>query len=346
MPLFPFSKLPPYDRGKVRLVDHVSRHLAGNPWDDPVHRDLVVYTPTAYRDDPDRHLPCVLLLPGFAGNGTTALNSGLTKLDLATRLDRMFAEGRAEPFIAVLPDGFSSLGGSQYVDSHGIGSYASWLLEEILPFVDQRFRTTGRWGVAGTSSGGFGALHLALKAPGRFEALASHAGDLNLELTYLGEVPRGLGPVRAAGGPMAFVRGLWEGGKLEGKAFSALNLLAMSAAYAPAPFTAEDGFPARLPVDWRTGAVDFEVIRSWRPFDPLVAVEEGDGAERLAESGLLWIDAGDGDEYHLQLGAARLHEALAARGVPHVHEEWSGGHRSLSHRYEQSLPAISRALRT
>jgi len=340
---FPFTRLPPEQRGELRRLDLVSTVLDGNPWDDPVRRDVLVYLPRAAREEPARRFPGILLLPGFSGNGDKMLNTGLDRVDIATRLDHLVASGACAPFVAVMPDGFSSLGGTQYVDSHGIGSYARYLTTEVLPFVDAGAPTTGRWGVAGTSSGGFGALHLAMNHPGRFEAVACHAGDMGFSLCYLGDVHAAVGPLRAAGGPMAFVRALWERGSI-GKDFAALNLLCMSAAYVPGPFRGPDGFPAPIPVDPVAGTVDFGVIESWSPFDPVVAARAPEAQAALSELGLLWIDVGDADEYHLQLGARRFAAVLREAGVGHRYSEWPGGHRSLSHRYDTSLPALADVL--
>ena len=43
--------------------------------------------------------------------------------------------GQLSPFIAVLPDCMTYLGGSQFVDSPAIGAYASHLMTEVVPIV-------------------------------------------------------------------------------------------------------------------------------------------------------------------------------------------------------------------
>jgi enterochelin esterase family protein len=58
------------------------------------------------------------------------------------------------------------------------------------------------------------------------------------------------------------------------------------------------------------------------------------------------IDAGSRDEYNMHFGARILHRLLAARGIPHEHEEFDDGHRSLQYRYDISLPKLARALAT
>lgn len=341
----PFPNLPPYLRGRVGCLDHVSQVLRDNPWGDPARRDVWIYTPPGYDAEPERRYPVVLLLPGFSGTGEGMLARGLTEMSIASRIDRLVHERDCPPFIAVLPDVMTRLGGSQFVDSRGIGAYATWLMEELRPFVDGRFRTNGRWGAAGKSSGGFGALHLAMAFPGRLGAVASHAGDMGFDLCYLSDLARGLGAIRAAGGPRGFVDAFWAADRPSGAWFSALALLCVSAAYAPPDAADEpDGFPAPLPVDWQTGEVRFDVLESWRAFDPVARADDAVSLDALRALDLLWIDAGDEDEYYLNLGARRFCRKLDAAGVPFEHDEFSGGHRGLSWRYDLSLPRLARAL--
>lgn len=351
----PFPNLPPYLRGRVTCLDHASRVLADNPWGDPTHRDLWVYLPPGY-DKCEERYPAVLLLPGYAGTGEGMLARGLTDVSIASRIDRLVhgdeagsfdadghLRGPCPPFIAVLPDCMTSLGGSQYVDSPGMGAYATWLVDEVLPFVDGRFRTTGRWGVAGRSSGGFGALHLAMEHPGRFEAVACHAGDMGFDLCWLADLGKAVSGVQAAGGLERFLQTAWEPESWSPQHFSALMILAMSCCYSP-DLESEGPVPARLPVDFETGAVDFAVLESWRRFDPIHRADDPAALDALRRLSLLYLDCGDRDEYLLHLGARRFTAKLAAAEVPHRYEEFTGGHRGTAWRWDHSLPLLAEAL--
>ena len=339
----PFPNLAPYLRGRVRHLDHNSRLLADNPWSDPSHRDLLVYTPPGYDQD-DTHYPAVLLLPGYAGTGEGMLARNLTEVSIASRIDRLVVEQGCAPFLAVLPDCMTSLGGSQFVDSPGMGRYASWLCEEILPFVEARFRTTGRWGVAGRSSGGFGALHLAMTFPGRFRAVACHSGDMGFDLCWLSDLQRAVAGVQAAGDLATWLEHCWEPERFSADHFSAMMILAMSCCYSPDPDCAGP-LPARVPVDVGTGEVDFEVLRAWQRFDPITRAAEPQAQQALRQLDLLFLDAGSHDEYLLHLGARRFAAKLVEAGVPHQFEEYAGGHRGTSHRWDRSLPLLAATLR-
>jgi enterochelin esterase-like enzyme len=326
----------------VQCLSHRSELLVGNPFGDPHIRDLFVYTPPGYSDT-GPPLPAVMILPGYTGMGEKLLARGLTDISIATRIDRLILNG-SPPFIAVFPDCMTTLGGSQYVDSPGLGAYASYLVEEIRPHVDGLLRTSGRWGVVGHSSGGFGALHLAMSAPGAFQAVACHAGDMGFDLCYLSEFAPAVRAVQRAGGIKAFIGDFWAKRHLGGDDIAAMSLLCLSCAYSPDP--SAEPVPARLPVDFETGAVDFDVLQSWMALDPLVRVEQAECIAALQSLDLLFIDAGSKDEYNLHLGARRLSGRLQAHGVAHIYEEFDGGHRGSAWRYGVSLAHAAEALST
>src|SRR5204862_272074 len=45
--------------------------------------------------------------------------------------------------VVVFVDAWTSLGGSQFIDSPGTGRYGSYLCDEVVAFVDERYRTLG-----------------------------------------------------------------------------------------------------------------------------------------------------------------------------------------------------------
>ena len=76
------------------------------------------------------------------------------------------------PALVVLVDGFTRLGGSQYVDSVHNGRYATYTMRDVVAHVDAAYRTIpgeGGRAVLGKSSGGFGSMHLVLEHPGHVQ---------------------------------------------------------------------------------------------------------------------------------------------------------------------------------
>jgi enterochelin esterase-like enzyme len=336
----PFPNLPPDQRGDVHVLDHTSVLLADNPFGDPTRRDLFVYVPAGYAES-DQTYPAIMVLPGYTGTGEKLLARGFTDMSIASRIDRLIANG-CPPFIAVMPDCMTTLGGSQYVDSEGLGMYASYLVEEVRGVVDGGFRTSGRWGVTGHSSGGFGALHLAMKHPGAFSGVASHAGDMGFDLAYMADIPKAVRAISRAGGVQAYVDGFWERRSHSGDDFSALMFLCVCCAYLPDPGASP--LPCRFPVDFETGRVDLAIFEELCAADPIGRLDDPVQADALRDLDLLFIDAGRSDEYNLQLGARRFVSKLAELGIAHIHEEFDGGHRGMAWRYGVSLAHISEAL--
>lgn len=333
----PFANLPPDRRGRIdRLFLHAPC-LDGNPWGDPSTREVLVWSPPGAHDA----LPNVLILPGFAGTLEGPLGSGLLDVSLPARLDALIDAGCA-PVRAVIPDVMTSVGGSQFLDSPGIGNYQTFLVDTVMPGVEAAFPSTGAWGAVGRSSGAFGAFHLALRAPEKVRAVAWHAGDCAFDLCYLEDLPKAVRGVLAAGGVDAFLQGFWSRRTVGGDAFAALNILAMSCAYDPDP--ARSPLPARLPFDPATGAVDFAALQRWSVFDPVTMVRSPAVCEALRGLDLFFLDAGSQDEYLLHLGARRLVAGLIAGSVPHTYEEFPGGHRGTAWRYDVSLPQVAAAL--
>src|SRR5437867_8624640 len=100
----------------------------------------------------------------------------------------MFAAGECPEAIVAFVDAWTSYGGSQYLNSTGTGRYQDYLCDEVVSFVDDRYPTAAdrdHRGIAGKSSGGYGAMVVSMMRPDVFGALASHAGDALFECSYL-----------------------------------------------------------------------------------------------------------------------------------------------------------------
>ncbi|MBL8843522.1 MAG: esterase [Planctomycetes bacterium] len=332
------SPTPSPLRVERRLVD--SALLRGNPQGDPAQRELQVVLPPGYDDDARRY-PVLWLLAGFTGFGATLLARGWREEAIDQRLARLFAHG-CPPAIIALPDCCTRLGGSQYVDSSALGPYASHVVDELVPYVDAQFKTLrepGARAIAGKSSGGFGALHLALERPGTFGALACHSGDLGFELCYAHDFPACANALGRAGGVAPFLAAFFAKRKAGSDEFAALSTLAMAAAYSPrADHT--DGF--ELPFDVATCELRPAVFARWLAFDPLRRIASGAATLRTLRA--LYVDCGSRDEYHLHFGARRFARECAAHGIALHHEEFDDGHRGTSWRYDHSLPLLLNAL--
>jgi enterochelin esterase family protein len=329
--------------GTVAIERVESDLLRDNPLGDPWVREVPVYLPPSYAQEPERRYPAIVVLAGFAGRGRTLLNDDPWSPSLAERMDHLIAGGRCGEVILVMPDCLTRLGGSQYLDSTATGPYAQHLVREVVPHVDARFRTLAsrdHRGIAGKSSGGYGALVHAMRHPDVFGAAACHSADVCFDYCYRGDLPGFVSAVQRAGGLERWLERFEAAPHKEGADIQVLNVLAMAAAYSPNPDAGPLGFD--LPCDLETGAFRPEVWARWLEHDPLRLVERH--AEALRSLRLLHLDCGSRDEYHLHLGARLLSARLAELGVAHDFEEFDDGHRGLSYRYAVSLPKLARAL--
>jgi enterochelin esterase family protein len=324
----------------IEIVE--SRVLVDNPLGDPTARRIAVWLPPSYESAPARRYPVITWLAGYAGTGEMLFSGNAWQPGLGERLDRLVSGGAMGEVIVVAPDCFTRWGGAQYLDSPAIGSYETHLLTEVIPAVDSRFRTVatraGR-AIGGKSSGGFGALVLAMRHPDLFAAVASHAGDMAFELSAMPDLPTAARTLRRHGGVEAFVAAFEAREKKSGDDFTTMMVLAQAGAYSP-----EAGQPGgvALPFDVETGALNPVVWKRWLAWDPIQMLDQH--LEALRGLALLYLDAGTRDEHNLDLGARIFVRRLRALGIACEHQEFDDGHRGTAYRYDVSFPKLAAAI--
>lgn len=140
--------------------------LANNMLNEPLQRDLTIYLPTSYINE-SIHYPVVyyLLDLGLEGRDVTITTEELQK-DVAADLSK--------EMIVVIISGVNSLGGSLYVNSPVSGNWEDFIVQDVVRYVDGRYRTiaapTSR-GISGYGVGGFGALSIAMHHPDVFSVV-------------------------------------------------------------------------------------------------------------------------------------------------------------------------------
>jgi hypothetical protein len=136
-------------------------------------------------------------------------------------------------------------------------------------FVDARYRTLASAayrGIAGKSSGGFGAMITPMLRPDLFGGLASHAGDALYELSYLqgfGKVVRAL---RAYDG--SYER-FWEDFASRPPMSKATDGDLVITYGVAAAFSADEDGTVHLPFDLQTGRLVDDVWARWLAWDPV-----------------------------------------------------------------------------
>ncbi len=336
------AQFPTPLRGRIEHHRFPSRVLVGNPWGDPVERDLPVYLPPSGRTD---GRPLLVLLSGYTGAGTYHFQRGRFLDDsIVSRLDRLVRTGAAAEAVMVGPDCLTTLGGSQYLNSTATGRYEDYVVEEILPWVRSRYGT-GPTAVLGTSSGGYGALALGLRHPDRFGAVGSNAGDAYFEYCYPPDFPIAFREIRRAGGPEGFLRRtLSEFTSGFGPAHPvARTISTMAYASAYSPIEAEPG-RFDLPFDLETGALRPGVWERWLAWDPVRMVATPTGAAAARKLRLMYLDGGLRDEYGLDVSARILAAAARAQGATVEQQEYDGIHSDRGPRYDVMIPKLLAAV--
>ena len=329
-----------------RFADHEleSAVLRDNPLGDPAARPLRVYLPPAYDAEPERRFPALYLIQGMTGQLDMWLNRTAFRPSVPELVDRLFGEEGCPPALVVFVDAWTSVGGSQFLDSPGTGRYHTYLCEEVVPFVDAAYRTLAaaeHRGIAGKSSGGYGAMVTPMLRPDLFGGLASHAGDALFELCYLPEFGEAARALRDE------YRGSFERFREDFRSRPALtkpsdyplvNTWAMASCYS----ANEDG-SVDLPFDVATGRLRDETWERWLAWDP-VRMAPG-RADALRSLRAIYLDAGRRDEYFLDLGAEAFRRELAALGVDDVFFElFDGKHGGIEFRYPLALRYLAERL--
>jgi S-formylglutathione hydrolase FrmB len=323
----------------IRILEHESQVLRGNPLGDPTRRELWVYLPPGF--DEGRRYPVLWCLIGFTGTGSMVVTGNRWAPGLAERLDRLIGEG-CPPVIVAFPDCFTRLGGSQYMNSDATGRYEDYLCDELIPFVDGSLPTLpgrGARGVFGKSSGGYGALRLGMRRPDLFSAVACHSGDMAFALTYMPGFARTAARLAKAGSIEAWLREFESREKKRSADFDAINTIAMAACYSPDP---SRPLGLALPFDPESGEILPEVWARWKEHDPVEMVRTY--ADALRRMKLLFLDCGNEDEYQLHLGMRLFAKRCRELGIVCDVEEFPDDHRSISYRYDVSVPRLSRAV--
>jgi len=339
--MHPWSVTP---AGRFEEVTFESDLLKNNPLGDPYQRPLWIYLPPGYDDEPERRYPSVYMIQGFTGQLDMWRNRMPFRKNFPELADELFAKGEAPPCILVWVDCWTSLGGSQFVDSPATGRYHSYLCDEIVPWVDAHYRTLPlreHRGIAGKSSGGYGAMITPMLRPDLWGGLATHAGDALFEVCYQPEFREVVRLLREKydGSYEKFWQDFRSRPALSRFGDEVLlNEWAMAACY-----SADEDGTIHLPFNVQTGELIPEVWARWLAWDPVRMVPAH--AESLRSLRAIYIDAGRRDQFYLELGAEAFRQALIQAGVTDFFFElFDATHTAIEYRYPLSLKYLAERL--
>ncbi len=334
-------------RGRLEEHRFESAVLRGNLPGDPTERPLWVYLPPAYIAEPERRLPSIYLIQGMTGQLDMWRNRSAFRRNVPELIDELFGGPEpAPPAIVVFVDCWTSYGGSQFIDSPATGRYGTYLADEVVDWVDAHYGTLAEpahRGIAGKSSGGYGAMINALLRPDRFGGLATHAGDSLFEVCYQPEFADVARALRDGYGG-SYER--WWADFRSRPAFSKAADAALIDAYAMAAcYSADPDGTVQLPFDPATGELKPEVWARWLARDPVRVARTEAGISALRSLRAIYIDAGTRDEYHLDLGAEAFRRACVEAGaVTPFFELFDARHGGIEYRYPIALRYLAERL--
>jgi len=326
--------------GKLEFRSFESKVLLDNPLGDPTIRDIIVYTPENYKSSSSSGYPVIFLLPAFGNDSYSAIKHDPFSLSIYERLEKQINDKTCGDMIIVVVNCFNRLGGSQYINSTAIGRYEDYIVEEIVPFINQNYNVSKR-AVLGKSSGGYGALSMGMHHPQTFDAIAAHSFDSCFEYCYLPDFPTAIKTLKKYQDPLDWIDEFWK--KDSGRTkddFTTLNVMSMAAHYSPN--VENQKLKIDFPFDMVTGNFRESIWSTWKQYDPVNLISNF--AEQLRKMNLIYFDCGIFDEFNLQIGTRVVSEKCKNLGIKHEYEEYNGGHFNTGYRYDISMRKIYKAL--
>ena len=135
------------------------------------YRRMYVYTPAGYEQNPVRHYPVLYLQHGGGEDESGWIHQGFADVIL----DNLIAEGKAEPMIIVMNNGYASVPDSD----DPFSGFDQMMTEEVIPLIDSRYRTINDRNyraVAGLSWGAKQAYDLGLGHSDLFSYVGGFSG--------------------------------------------------------------------------------------------------------------------------------------------------------------------------
>ncbi|HLJ94088.1 MAG TPA: alpha/beta hydrolase-fold protein [Gemmataceae bacterium] len=330
IPLHLTRKLPPEelpaDTEYVKFIK-LRSELLSRFHGRPIHLRAAVILPRDFEKNNDQRYPLRVHIGGFATRFTAAQsflrpNSEFRKAWLADGAPRM---------LLLHLDGAGPFGDPYQVNSANNGPYGDAVTQELIPYVEQRYRGIGQpyaRVLDGGSTGGWVSLALQVFYPDFFNGAWSHApdpvdfrafeliniyDDTNVYINRRGfERPS----AREINGDVRFtmrhevqierVLGRGDRWELGGRDWGSWN-----AVFGP---RGPDGLPKPL-WDGQTGQIDRSVLEHWKPYDLRLTLQRNWKTLGPKLRGKLRVWVGEADDYFLN-NAVHLLDDFLARAEP------------------------------
>lgn len=291
----------------------------------PVTMKAAVILPPSYQKNPVKKYPVVFIIPGWGGTHYQALSAGARKI-------YGVGSGEEKIYVFLNPETQKSYGPHAFVDSRVNGPWGKALVEELMPYIQKQYRASSNPKLnflTGQSTGGYGAVWLALGYPENFGGAWVTAPDpldftsftgvdiYNDENFYTDNKGKERGFNKVNGiftGTLrkTFAQEIFEADGGQQKAFEA--------AFGPADL---NGRPVKL-FDEITGKIDPAVANSWRLYDMASYVESYAETLKKMVKFPVRIYVGSNDNYLLNESAMSFAKRIKKFNLPVYVEEVAG----------------------
>lgn len=137
--------------------------------------EVIVYLPSSYYQQLNKHYPVVYMLHGFGGTADAWFSNKGSNPNSQAAMDALITSGSVQEMILVVPDTNTRHIGSWYQNSVISGSWEDYIVTDVISAIDTKFRTiedSASRGLLGHSMGGLGALTIASRHPELFSSVA------------------------------------------------------------------------------------------------------------------------------------------------------------------------------
>jgi enterochelin esterase-like enzyme len=315
-------------QAQTGTTDRIQVHaktLENNLTGDWPDREVSVYLPPSYTTSQNRRYPVVYVLHGFTDSDELWMGFKKHWINLPQVIDRALAAGDIHEMIVVMPNAYTRYQGSMYSNSPTNGNWEDFIVQELVPYVDDHYRTfansTSR-GIAGHSMGGYGAAMIAMKHPGVFSC-AYLLSPWGLTPNFEGDIPARAAAVHT---PAEF----------DQADFDVRLHIAAAAAWSPNPN--KPPLYLDLPVQGE------EIRNKWVANSPMALIDQYAATSPRLKAFV--FDAGKQDK-QIAAEARQFDVALTQKGIPHNFELYDGDHTNhvASRIQYKALPFFSRNLK-
>ena len=313
----------PAETEYVKYV-RLQSELLSKFWGRPIYLRAGVVLPRDFEREPERHYPVWVMIGGYGSRFTGAGRLARDGMWLADGTPRM---------IAIQLDGAGPYGDPYQVNSANNGPYGDAISQELIPFIEKKYRGIGAGHarfLSGGSTGGWVSLALQIFYPDYFNGAWSFCADgvdfrgfqlINIyedKNAYVNAHGFERPSARDLNGDVRFtirhecqmenVMGLRDSYTMSGEQWGAWN-----AVYGP---RGTDGKPAPL-WDPKTGKINRELAEHWKRYDLRLALERNWKVLAPKLRGKLTIWVGDADDYFLNNAVHLLDASLSKLDPPY-----------------------------